>query len=152
MEPLEDHPALLPLCARWNFEAWGRAAGRSMERTVDDFIGLLDPSGGQKVLVGFVSGLPVALSLLIDNDLESHLHLRPWLASLYVEPKMRLMGVGKVMVAATETAARRQGHDVLYLYTSETAYYRPLGWQTIEVLSGDNAGLSIMERRLTASA
>ena len=119
-----------------------------MEQTVEAFLGFLDPSSRQKAFVGFASGLPVGLVLLIDNDLETHIHLKPWLASLYVMPEMRGNGVGKALVQMAENAARNRGHTELYLYTSESDYYRPLGWQEFEVLTGDDAGLVIMARRL----
>lgn len=148
VELLENHPELVPLCARWNYITWGRDGGRSREEIIDSFLGFLNSESRQKALVGFVSGLPVGLSLLIDNDLETHPHLQPWLASLYVTPEMRLIGVGKAMVEATEKIAQQQGHQQLYLYTSETGYYERIGWQKIEELDGENAGMWIMKKPL----
>ncbi|EJM99604.1 GNAT family N-acetyltransferase [Phyllobacterium sp. YR531] len=148
VEPLEHHPELVPLCARWNYEAWGRDDGRSREEIVESFLNFLSPESRQKALVGFVSGLPVGLSLLIDHDLDSHPHLHPWLASLYVTPEMRLLGVGKALVEATEKAAQLQGHGQLYLYTAETGYYERMGWQKVEELHGDNAGMWILQKPL----
>jgi GNAT superfamily N-acetyltransferase len=148
VEPLENHPELVPLCARWNFEAWGQSAGLTMEDEVTAFLGFLAPSGRQKAFVAFISGLPVGLVLLIDNDLETHRHLKPWLASLFVIPEMRDRGVGKALVAATEAAAHIQGHRELYLYTSKPGYYRGLGWHDFEALTGNRAGLMILKRSL----
>lgn len=152
VDPLENHPELVPLCARWNFEEWGQSAGRTREQTIEAFLGFLDPSSRQKALVGFASGLPVGLVLVIDNDLETHVHLKPWLASLYVMPEMRGNGVGKALVRAAEIAASNQGHRELYLYTSEADYYQQLGWQELETLTGDDAGLVVMARRLVKLA
>jgi GNAT superfamily N-acetyltransferase len=148
VDSLENHPELVPLCARWNYVTWGRDDGRSREEIIDSFLGFLNPESRQKALVGFVSGLPVGLSLLIDNDLETHPHLQPWLASLYVTPEMRLIGVGKAMVEATEKVAQQQGHEQLYLYTAETGYYERMGWQKIEELQDENAGMWILKKPL----
>jgi GNAT superfamily N-acetyltransferase len=148
VEPLENHPELVPLCARWNFSEWGQAAGHTMEAIVDAFLGFLDPFSTQKAFVAFLSGLPAGLVLLIDNDLESHAHLAPWLASLYVVPEMRNEGVGRRLISAVESAARDQGHAGLYLYTSNVEYYRRLGWREFETLTGDDAGLTILAREL----
>jgi GNAT superfamily N-acetyltransferase len=148
VEPLDNHPELVPLCARWNYETWGRDNGRSGEETIEAFLGFLAPESSQKAFVGFVSGLPVGLSLLIENDLETHSHLRPWLASLYVVPEMRLIGVGRAMVEATEKAALRQGNEQLYLYTAETGYYERMGWEKAEELQGGNAGMWILKKSL----
>jgi predicted N-acetyltransferase YhbS len=102
----------------------------------------------EKAFIGFGSGLPAGLVLLIDKDLESHAHPKPWLASLYVVPEMRGKGVGKALVRATEHAARDQGLAELCLHTSKVDYYRRLGWQKFETLSGDDAGLVILARKL----
>jgi GNAT superfamily N-acetyltransferase len=148
VEPLEHHPELVPLCARWNFLEWGQSTGHTMEAIVDAFLGFLEPSSRQKAFVAFLSGLPAGLVLLIDRDLDSHAHLKPWLASLYVVPEMRNEGVGRHLVRAAESAARNQGHTELYLYTSEVDYYRRLGWQEFETLTGKDAGLVILAREL----
>ncbi len=148
IEPLGCYPELVSLCARWNFEEWGQAAGRTLEDTVEGFGPFLDPAGQQGAFIGFVSGLPAGLVLLIDNDLESHPHLKPWLASLYVVPDMRGKGVGKALIRAAETAAREQGSAELFLYTSKVNYYQRLGWQEFEVLSGDYNGTMILVRKL----
>src|SRR5688572_9099514 len=86
IEPLENHPELVPLCACWNFEEWGQAVGRTLQETIDGFEPFLNPAGQQKAFIGFDNDLPAGLVLLIDNDLESHPHLKPWLASLFVVP------------------------------------------------------------------
>ncbi len=148
VEPLENHPELVPLCARWNYDTWGQYDGRSREEIVEAFLGFLNPASHQKALVGFVSGLPVGMSLLIDSDLDSHPHFHPWLASLYVTPEMRLIGVGKAMVEATEKTAQQQGHDRLYLYTVETRYYERMGWGKVEELHDENAGMWILSKSL----
>ncbi|MCP5781392.1 GNAT family N-acetyltransferase, partial [Klebsiella pneumoniae] len=77
----------------------------------DAFMELLAPGSRQKAFVALVSGFPSGLVLLIDNDLDSHAHLTPWLASLYVDPAFRNKGVGKQLIAAAENAARDQGHS-----------------------------------------
>ena len=86
--------------------------------------------------------------LLIDNDLDSHAHLTPWLASLYVDPAFRNKGIGKQLIAAAENAARDQGHSELYLYTDKPDYYRAAGWQHHEALAGENDGMAILNRAL----
>lgn len=148
IEPLGNYPELVSLCARWNFEEWGQAAGRTLEDTVEGFGPFLDPAGQQRAFIGFAHDLPAGLVLLIDNDLESHPHLKPWLASLFVIPEMRGKGVGKALIRAVEIAARDQGHAALYLYTSKVGYYRRLGWQEFEALSGDYNGMMILIRKL----
>ncbi|MEK1886640.1 MAG: GNAT family N-acetyltransferase [Phyllobacterium sp.] len=148
VEPLEKHPGLVSVCARWNYDEWGKSAGRTLERTIDDLRGFLEPSSRQKGLVGFVSGVPSGLALLIDNDLETHPHLQPWLASLYVVPEQRGKSLGGALIAATEETARSLGHRELFLYTEKGDYYLRFGWQPYEALTGEDAGYTILSRRL----
>ena len=148
IEPLGNYPELVSLCARWNFDEWGQAAGRTLEETLGGFGPFLNPAGQQRAFIGFVNELPAGLVLLINNDLESHPHLKPWLASLFVIPEMRGKGIGKALIRAVEVAARDQGHTALYLYTSKVGYYRSLGWQEFEALGGDDNGLMILARKL----
>jgi GNAT superfamily N-acetyltransferase len=148
IEPLENHPELVPLCACWNFEEWGQAVGRTLQETIDGFEPFLNPAGQQKAFIGFDNDLPAGLVLLIDNDLESHPHLKPWLASLFVVPEMRGKGIGTALIHAVENAARDQRHAALYLYTGKANYYRNLDWQDHEELSGDYNGLMILIRKL----
>ncbi|MGO4449975.1 GNAT family N-acetyltransferase [Phyllobacterium sp. TAF24] len=148
VEPLENRPELVPVCARWNFHEWGQAYGRTMEQTVDALMPMLDPDSRQKAFVALVSGIPSGLVLLIDNDLDSHEHLTPWLASLYVAPAFRNKGIGKQLIAVAEEAARSQGHEELYLYTDKPDYYRSVGWQPHEELAGENQGMTILNRNL----
>lgn len=148
VEPLENRPELVPVCARWNFHEWGQEAGRTMQETVDAFMAFLAPDSRQKAFVALHAGIPSGLVLLIDNDLESHAHLAPWLASLYVAPPFRSKGIGKQLIAAAENAARNQGHPELYLYTDKPDYYRAAGWEHHEALNGENAGMAILNRVL----
>lgn len=148
VEPLENRPELVPVCARWNFHEWGREAGRTMQETVDAFMAFLDPDNQQKAFVALHAGIPSGLVLLIDNDLDTHEHLKPWLASLYVAPAFRNKGVGKQLIKAAEEAARSQGHEELYLYTDKPDYYRSAGWEHHEALAGENAGMAILNRAL----
>ncbi|MCO4317098.1 GNAT family N-acetyltransferase [Phyllobacterium sp. 21LDTY02-6] len=148
VDRLANHPELVPLCARWNYEAWGRDAGRSMEETIDSFMAMLDSSSREQAFVALVAGAPAGLCLLIESDLETHRHLRPWLASLFVAPEMRLMGAGTALARAVEDSARRQGEDVLYLYSSQPEYYERLGWERLEELGAEEAGACVMRRCL----
>ncbi|MBA8877602.1 GNAT family N-acetyltransferase [Phyllobacterium myrsinacearum] len=148
VEPLENRPELVPVCARWNFHEWGQQAGRTMQETVDAFMAFLEPDSRQKAFVALHAGIPSGLVLLIDNDLESHTHLVPWLASLYVAPPFRSKGIGKQLISAAENAARELGHPELYLYTDKPDYYHAVGWQDREELSGENAGMTILNRSL----
>lgn len=100
------------------------------------------------MLVALVDGEPAGMVLLIDCDLESHAHLTPWVAGVYVEPAFRGKGVATTLVKAAETCARHDGHAQAYLYTAIPDLYARIGWVAQEILTGENEGMSLMAKAL----
>lgn len=91
---------------------------------------------------------PAGLALLIHNDLETHPHLKPWVASVFVAPDYRSKGIAKGLVDAIEDAARELGYAEAYLYTDKPDLYRQIGWSDFEHLEGDYAGMLIMKKKI----
>ncbi|MBV2145039.1 GNAT family N-acetyltransferase [Falsochrobactrum sp. TDYN1] len=146
---LADRPDLIPVCARWNHDEWGHSAGISEQQIDRAFHNIARSDDGQTARVALWDHVPVGLSLLIHNDLETHAHLKPWLASLFVVPAFRGKGIGKGLVAAIEDAAAELGYGQVYLYTRTPVFYQQLGWSTFEELAGDHADMSILRKPLT---
>ena len=145
---LGDVPELLELCTRWNYEQWGRDDGETPRIIADAFSRMVRDASGEHVLVAFVDGQPVGMSLLIEDDLSSYPHLRPWVAGVYVEPAFRGRGVAGALVAAAEACARRDGNAVAFLYTSIPDLYARMGWSVRETLDGPHLGMVVMEKAL----
>ena len=58
----------------------------------------------------------------------------PWLGSLVVDPAYQKMGVGKMLVEATQKAAKKFGYTSLYLFAFDPKipeYYRNLGFNML---------------------
>jgi len=144
---LESRRHLTEKCARWNHGEWGRSIGRSLADTVAGFQAILD-SDRETALVAFVNGTPAGMVLLIDCDLESHAHLKPWLAGLFVHPDFRGKGAARALVAAVELMVGQRGDPSLYLYTAIPDYYRSLGWSTHEVLARADMHFEVMAKEL----
>lgn len=143
---LEERPELIDICARWNHEQWGADFGFSLEYTVAALKDISGPHSRQAVKVALWNDVPAGMALLIDNDLDTHPHLTPWLASVYVTPEHRRHRLGAGLVKAVEQKASELGFAELYLYTDLPDYYRRLDWSDFEPLEGDNAGAMIMRR------
>ena len=81
-------------------------------------------------LVAHVDGEPVGCLSVTDDDLDERFADRgPWLSGMLVIARARNLGVGRVLVNAAESTARRFGVSELWLRT-ETAgpFYERCGW------------------------
>lgn len=145
---LADRPDLVPICAAWNHAEWGKFSGSTLEQTVKAFNDISREDDGQIARVALWNEQPAGLALLIHNDLETHPHLKPWVASVFVAPDYRSKGIAKGLVGAIEDAARELGYAEAYLYTDKPDLYRQIGWSDFEDLEGDYAGMLIMKKKI----
>ena len=141
---LADRPTMVPDCARWLYEAWGRQQVNAFEGTLDWLRGVAAASD-EEGLVAVSGGAPVGIALLVVCDLESRRDLTPWLSSLFVVPGFRDRGIGRCLIEGVTAAAARRGHTELYLYTeSAEAYYRRLGWRLEDRFRRDGEAFALM--------
>lgn len=141
---LADSPAVLPDCARWLYEEWGRQQVSAFEGTLDWLRGVAAASD-EEGLVAVSAGAPVGIALLVVRDLESRRDLTPWLSSLFVVPEFRDRGIGRRLVEGVMAAAKGRGHAELYLHTeSAEAYYRRLGWRLEDRFRRDGEAFALM--------
>ena len=84
------------------------------------------------MLVAHDGSKPLASTRLIQNDMQSHPELSPWLASLYVHPDHRNQGIANALIRRLEQEAQRLGYIRLYLYTEDRmSLYMNAGWQVL---------------------
>lgn len=131
---MAGRPELIAACAVWWHRQWGAAMGFSPEGAVEAITALTLPGSGQAALIGLVDGQPAGSAFLVHSDLETHSHLKPWLAGLFVLPQFRRGGLGEQLVNAVVAEAHALGYDRMYLYTATPDFYRKRRWQTLETL------------------
>jgi GNAT superfamily N-acetyltransferase len=131
---LAEHLDTIPALARWHHEEWAaitphlsiadRIAGfraRAQRGTV--------PTG----LVAVLGGEIVGLACLVHTDIESHVHLTPWLASVLVAPEHRGRGIASALCERAIDEARALGISRVYLFTFDRQHlYARLGWSAVE--------------------
>lgn len=132
---MAGRPEWIAASAVWWHRQWGAAMGFSPEGAVAAITALTVPDSGQAALIGLVDGQPAGSVFLVDSDLETHTHLKPWLAGLFVLPEFRRLGLGEQLVNTLVAEAGTLGHDRLYLYTAASDFYRRRGWQTLEAVT-----------------
>lgn len=72
-----------------------------------------------------------------SRDMSTHMHLTPWMTSVYVQPAWRKKGVGQMLVEKVKEVARdKLGFTHLYLFTENNhnslALYKRCGWEVVE--------------------
>ncbi len=145
-----DRPDLLPITARWRWEAFFQARGRSFESVLAEAeaaVAARNPL--PQTLVLLADDEPVGTASLAAQDLEERPDLTPWLAGVVVAPEWRGRGLAGRLIAAIETMALAQGFGTLWLYTSaaERVYARA-GWRTVEMVQNRGRLVALMQRGL----
>ena len=145
---LADRADLIAICAQWNHGEWGDFSGSSREEIANAFHDIAQSQDGQAACAALWNSEPAGFALLIHNDLETHPHLKPWVASVFVAPDHRGKGIAKSLVSAVEAVAKQHGYAQAYLYTSKPGLYRQIGWSDLENLEGDYAGMLILRKEI----
>lgn len=137
---LAHHLELAPLLAAWHvaewehlYRGWDLAAAEAELRAMDTpgripttWVAFDGPGRSPGDVVGSVS-------LIDDDELERWRDVGPWLASLYVVPRGRGRGTGRILVRHLVEQARHLGVTRLHLFTAgQEAYYADLGWRVID--------------------
>jgi GNAT superfamily N-acetyltransferase len=65
---------------------------------------------------------------LLRNDLISRQDIFPWLACLYVDPKLRGNKFGSLLLQHAIKETTKKGYENLYLCTDLDGYYEKNGW------------------------
>ena len=72
-----------------------------------------------------------------------------WLSNLWVHPRHRSQGIGRLLCERLCRQARACGEQALQLYThSHLDYYRPLGWQPVRAATIGGRACHVLIRPL----
>jgi GNAT superfamily N-acetyltransferase len=125
IEPLSDHPLVLPIAAQWIWENWGT-------RTLDQTIELLDqPPDCPPSLVALIDKRPVGV-LGFGRWRRPDEAVDPlWINSLFVIEEERSRRVGSQLLATAVGSASSIADD-LYVFTDIPIWYERRGWTSIE--------------------
>ena len=78
--------------------------------------------------------------------MQTHSHLGPWLASVYVHEKYRRQGIASQLIQRCIESAQEINVDKLYLFTpDEYHFYHKRGWRLMESTLYHGENVDIME-------
>jgi GNAT superfamily N-acetyltransferase len=146
---IADRPEFIPLVANWLWDAFWQPNGHRLEE-VREILAEADAEVGTPQSFVLLAGeVPCGTASFMSADLEIRNDIGPWLAGVYVVPEARGQGCAQRLVAAVEEAARRAGHESLFLYTNDAqGFYDRLGWYAIGEAVDNDRPVTIMRRDL----
>ena len=147
---LADFPQYIPELAVWLFGEWGHLnVGETLERRVARLQSHTGRPGIPTTLIALEGEVLLDSASLVANDLRSHPHLAPFLASVFVLPEQRRRGVGRALVQRIAQEARQLGFDKLYLITHDRQeFYKSMGWSALEEMSYRGEEVTLMQQLL----
>jgi predicted N-acetyltransferase YhbS len=134
IEYLADNALKVPELARLHFEEWSYLRpGESLEQRIERLKLCCGRNTVPTVVVALKNDELMGSAMLIERDMETHPHLSPWLAGVYVKPRYRGKDIGRTLVKRIEDEAKSLGAPALYLYSPSTeGFYNLLGWTVLE--------------------
>lgn len=152
--PLQELPALVPLVAQWHHAEWQALyPGKSLAGFEHD---LRAPAGADGLPQTWLllDGDEVAgTASLLAHDMATNRDLSPWLANIYVAPRRRGRGLGRLLVRNAMREAQARGIRQLYLFTEDQqAFYERLGWRLLRTEPCSGTPVAIMTCDLPVDA
>lgn len=123
-------PEHLPLLAQWHQQEWSSLnPGETLVQRIERMQAYLEPDLVPSMFVCLYRGQLAGSAALVGCDMDTRPSLSPWLASVFVAPQFRCLGLGSRLVAHATARAAQSGFSDLYLFTPDrTDFYRRLGW------------------------
>ena len=147
IEHIADHPAFIPTLARWHHHQWPHGS------TVRSRVEAMESQRDRRVIpltgVALTGREVLGSASLLENDMDTHPELTPWLASVYVAPEHRGRGAGSALARWIVKEANRLGFTKLHLFTpDQESLYARLGWRVRGRETYRGEGVVVMEREL----
>jgi len=143
---IANHPQHIPLIAQWHQSEWQHISPHLTTSLRIKLYSKYDNSTAiPSCILALVDGLPAGSASLVESDMDSHPHLHPWLASVFVDKPHRQQGIATKLIAKCIANARYLGVETLYLFTpDQTNFYEKRGWEVIETCRYHNEKVAIM--------
>ena len=130
---LSEQPHYLPTLAAWHQQEWAHLnPGSSLEKRIEKMQAYLEDGLVPSTFIYEQRGQLAGSAAIVVCDMDTHPELTPWLASVFVAPHFRRLGIGTQLVKHVMLQAKKAGIPALYLFTpDQSAFYQTLGWSII---------------------
>lgn len=131
---LADCREHIPTLAQWFHDEWGYMhTGSSVEQEAERIENCLNHDTIPMVIIVEKNGEILGSASIVEHDMDTHTHLSPWLANVYVKRQSRRKGIGTILVKRILEESTKLGIKALFLFTPDRSqFYEKFGWKTIE--------------------
>lgn len=150
---ISERPELIPKLARWLHDEWGYYDPQATFESRCQDLWAKKIHNLPMTIVGTKDDELLGSYSLTESDLSIRPELSPWLASVYINPAHRNLGIGTMMVKRSMEHALSLGFQTIYLFTNKQArWYGSMGWQLMEeTIYKNDERISIMSYALKKS-
>ena len=148
---LGKYPQHIPVIAQWHQNEWQHISPHlNTQLRVDAYSSYPAKPAIPSCILAVTDDKPAGSASIVLSDMETHPHLSPWLASVYVHPDYRNQGIATELINHCLINAKKLGFQTLYLFTPDQAeFYQKRGWQRLEHFIYHNEHVDIMSFDLT---
>jgi GNAT superfamily N-acetyltransferase len=138
IKTLNEYPQYAPILAYWSHIQWYSEREIDFSVNVNSYIQRSLNGSFPITLIAFYDDIPAGMVSLKMSGLWSKADLYPWLASLFVYPKFRSLGISKQLVNSVVLKAKSFNFSKLYLFIGNNSefdllsYYSKLDWYYLE--------------------
>ncbi len=143
---LKKYPQHLSQLAKWHHAEWSylnpKSSLKSREQKMQSY---LEETFIPSTFIAKTDHELIGSASIIENDMDTHPEMTPWLASVYVSKKYRHQRVGSRLVKYVMNQASLYNFDKLYLFTTDQEdFYKKLGWEIIKEETYRRCSVNIM--------
>ncbi len=144
---LTKEPEHIPTLAEWHHAEWSYLnPGGSVQLRIEKMQTYL---GNELIPTTYIYKQKKALAgsaSIVKHDMQSRLELSPWLASVFIAPQFRNLGIGSELVRHVMQMTREAGIKKLYLFTpDQEQFYEKFGWTTLSREEYHDTPVTVME-------
>ena len=132
ISPVAQIASSISILASWHHQQWQHLNDPiyDLKARIADYRNIANANQYPAMFVAHQNSRPLGSIRLVENDMETHSELSPWLASLYVHQDYRRNGIGTALIRTIEIVTSELKFKTIYLFTEDKSFlYEKMGWQ-----------------------
>ncbi len=151
ISPIAEIASSISILAGWHHQQWYHLnePGYDLKARTIDYQKIINTNHYPTMFVAHHNSTPLGSIRLVNNDMDSHPELSPWLASLFVHQDYRSNGIGTALIRTIEKVASKLKFETIYLFTEDTqSLYQKMGWHVHANETYYNQSVTVMNKHL----